>query len=105
MAKIIGIDGMTHDELNRELAAGARFVIFQYTISLLVITVKRGSNIHFIKSGQSASSVGLPFTLITALLGWWGIPWGPIYSIQALHCNLSGGKDVTQSVTRTLTAG
>jgi len=29
----------------------------------------------------------LPFTLLSLLLGWWGNPWGPIYTIQSLWVN------------------
>ena len=42
---------------------------------------------------------GLGFTALTFVLGWWGIPWGPIYSIGSLGTNLSGGKDVTKEIT------
>jgi len=31
-------------------------------------------------------------SLKTLLLGWWGIPWGPIYSVQAIFSNLFGGE-------------
>jgi hypothetical protein len=31
-------------------------------------------------------------------MSWWGIPWGPIYTIQALATNLRGGKNVTHEV-------
>jgi hypothetical protein len=40
----------------------------------------------------------MPWTLLTIVLGWWGIPWGPVYSIQSLVVNLKGGKDVTAEV-------
>jgi len=40
----------------------------------------------------------LKFTILTMLLGWWGIPWGPIYTIGSIFRNLSGGVDVTQEV-------
>jgi ATP-dependent phosphoenolpyruvate carboxykinase len=32
------------------------------------------------------------------LLGWWGIPWGPIYTIAAVVTNIRGGKDVTAEI-------
>jgi hypothetical protein len=41
---------------------------------------------------------GLGWTALTVLLGWWGIPWGPIRTIQCLITNLSGGKDITREV-------
>ena len=98
MARIIGVDGMTHDQLSEELENGGRFVMYQYCISVLVMSFRRGSDIHFIRGGESAVTRGLGFVAMTALLGWWGIPWGPIFSVQSLWTNLSGGKDVTEEV-------
>jgi hypothetical protein len=100
--KIQGIEGMTGTELSIELQQGGTFVIFQYCISILVLTFKRSSNIYFIRAGESAVGKGLVFSLISFLLGWWGIPWGPIYTIQSLVTNFRGGKDVTQEVMASL---
>ena len=82
-----------------ELARGARFVAYEYCISLLLITFKRGSAIYFIRAGESGLAKGLPYTLISLLFGWWGLPWGPIYTIGSFVTNLQGGKDVTSEVT------
>jgi hypothetical protein len=98
MAGIKNLEGLTTDQINRELAHGAKFVVFQFTISVLVMTFRRSSDIYFIRSGESRLIKGLPFTLMTFLLGWWGIPWGPIYSVGSLVNNLNGGKDVTQEI-------
>jgi hypothetical protein len=62
------------------------------------MTFKRNSNIYFIKNGESAFLKGLGYTLLSLVVGWWGIPWGPIHTIGALITNCSGGKDVTQEV-------
>ena len=96
--KVIGIEGMTADELNWELREGGRFVIFQYCISIIILTFRLSSDIYFIRSGESTFNKSIGYTLISLLLGWWGIPWGPIYTIDSLITNLSGGKDVTQEV-------
>lgn len=85
-------------QLKNELQSGARFVVFQYCVSMLVITFKRPSDIYFVRPGESVASIGLVFTLISLLLGWWGIPWGPVYTIQTLAVNFRGGTDVTQKV-------
>ena len=98
MAEIKNIEGLSVDDINRELSNGAKFVVFSYCFSIIVMTYKRGSNIYFIKAGESTLKHGIGFTLITLLFGWWGIPWGPIYSIGALFTNLTGGKNVTQEV-------
>ena len=92
------MEGMTVDEINEELRKGAKFVIYQYCISCVVMTFKRSSDIFFIKSGESSLKEGILYTLGSLLLGWWGIPWGPIYTIGAVCKNLSGGEDVTSQV-------
>ncbi len=98
MAKINGLENMTMGQLQQEIQQGGKFVLFQYCISLLVITFKRSSDIYFIRHGESAVGKGLPFTLLSLVLGWWGIPWGPIYTVQSVWVNFGGGKDVTNEV-------
>ena len=98
MAEIKNIEGLSVNDINRELSRGAKFIVFQYCFSIILMTFKRGSDIYFIKAGESTFKHSIGFTLITLIFGWWGIPWGPIYSIGALFSNLSGGKDVTQDV-------
>lgn len=96
--KISGIEGMSADQLRFELERGGRFVLFQYCVSLLVITFKRQSPIYFIRAGENPFGKGIGFTLLTLVAGWWGIPWGPIYSVQSIYLNFSGGKDVTKEI-------
>jgi hypothetical protein len=100
--KIKNIEGLTVDEMNREVSNGAKFVIYRYAMSFLVITLKRPSDIYFVRSNEKAIVKGLPYTFLTLVLGWWGIPWGPIYSIQSLAKNLGGGTDVTKEVIASL---
>lgn len=76
---IYGTEGMNGEQLYDEIHRGGRFVVYQYAVSLLVITFRRGSDIYFIKAGKSAVAQGLPYTFLSLLLGWWGFPWGIIY--------------------------
>ena len=96
--KIHGTDGLTNEQVHEEIGRGGRFVIYQYCISIGIMTFKRGSNIHFLKAGQGSVGKGLGFSAVSFVLGWWGIPWGPIYTIQSLWNNFRGGLDVTQEV-------
>ncbi|HYX70166.1 MAG TPA: hypothetical protein VE825_13600 [Terriglobales bacterium] len=95
--KVHGLDGLSGQQLQFELQRGAKFVVYNYCVSLLVITFKR-AQIYFVRSEENRVVKGLPWTLLSLVLGWWGIPWGPIYTIQALVVNLGGGKDVTQQM-------
>ena len=99
---IQGIDRMSGDQLAFELERGGRFVMFEYCISLVIVTFKRPSDIFFIRSGKSAVTKGLGYTFLSLIFGWWGIPWGPIYTIGSVFTNLSGGKDVTDDVLASL---
>jgi hypothetical protein len=93
--KINGIEGMTQDQLRFELQRGAKIVCYQYCISIFILSFRRSSDAYYIPAGQSSVGKGLPWTVVTLVMGWWGIPWGPIFSIQSLITNFKGGKDLT----------
>ena len=96
--KIVGIEHLSQEQIQTELQGGARFIVYQYCISVLVMSFKRSSNIHFVPAGKSATAKSVPFVLASLLLGWWGIPWGPIWTIGTVAKNLGGGIDVTGEV-------
>lgn len=101
--KIKGIEGLTVNDLNREVERGAKFVQYYYTISIVVMTFKRPTSIYFVRGGESAVGKGIWFSIITFVFGWWGIPWGPIYSIGSLFTNFTGGKDLTTAIMASFT--
>lgn len=95
---------LSTDQLRDILKDGGKVVAYAYTISILIMTFKRSSELYLYRSGENRVQSGLFFSLITLLLGWWGIPWGPIYSIQSLWQNFSGGIDVTKEILAKLEA-
>lgn len=101
---IKGIEGMTLQDINEEVERGGRFVLYTYVVSILVMTFKQPTDIYFVRGAESRVGKGLAYTLVTLLAGWWGIPWGPIYSIGTIFTNLSGGKDLTTEVLHDLLA-
>jgi len=96
--KIVGAENMSEDQMRFEIQRGAKLVYYQYAVSILVMSFRRASNIYFIPAGANAIAKGLPWTGLSLLVGWWGIPWGPIWTIQALVTNFRGGKDVTAEI-------
>jgi hypothetical protein len=97
------VAGMSPHEIAFEVQRGGRFVIYQYCVSLLVITLRRNSPVKFVRAGESAVTAGLPFTLLSLVAGWWGIPFGLIYTPQVIYKNLNGGIDVTNAVMNRMT--
>jgi hypothetical protein len=98
MALIKNTEGLSTDRLNDELRKGAKFVVFSYTISVIVITSRRTSDIYFVKADEASSKYSWKYSLLTLFFGWWGIPFGPIFSLVSFYKNFTGGKDVTPEV-------
>jgi hypothetical protein len=97
-ASIRGLGRLTVGEMRAEVKAGARFVVFEYVLSFLVLVRRRTSPIFFVRPGQSVFRLALPYNLITLLLGWWSFPFGPGFTIGAIRDNLRGGHDVSAPV-------
>ena len=99
--RIRGADNLTPAQLADELAAGGRVVFYEYCISLIVLTLRCPTDLYLLRPGEGGVWRGLPYTLLSLLLGWWGIPMGILYTPLAVLTNLGGGCDVTDEV-RTL---
>lgn len=97
------VDGKTLDQLKQDVADGGRFVVFQYTISLFAVTLRRMTAAHFIPAGQSGAAYMTTPNTLSLIFGWWCIPWGPIRTLQSLKLNKKGGIDVTKDVMLNLT--
>jgi hypothetical protein len=95
---IKGIEGLSPDQVRRELERGAKFVVFQYCVSVLILTFRRSTAIYFVRPGEGVVGKALPWTLLTLVAGWWGFPWGLIYTPMILFQNMRGGKDVTAAL-------
>ena len=94
-SEIAGLEGLSNEEILWELQNGGRFVVYQYCVSFLVVTLPRTSQVHFIRGSESAVARGMKYTLLSLLLGWWGIPFGPFCTIEAIAVNLAGGRNIT----------
>lgn len=98
MVKINGIGRMTVGEMREAVKNGARFVVFEYVLSFIVISRRRVSLTYFVRPGESMFAKSLGYNLITLLMGWWSFPFGPGLTIGAIRDNLRGGTDVSVKV-------
>lgn len=99
---IKGAEGLSLAELNEELRTGGDLIVYEYCVSVLVMTFKRNSAIYLIRNGESEFTKGMIYTIISIMFGWWGFPWGPIYTIVAILTNCKGGKNVTNEIINSL---
>lgn len=67
---------------------------FLLTASIVVLTFKIPSR-YYVAGRGNLTLAQTAYTVATLLLGWWGVPWGPIHTVQALEKNVSGGYKTT----------
>lgn len=84
-----------------KIPAQPRYSIF-YEVKSYIFATSR-SPIQGIFCRSCADKKSLKATITTWLLGWWGFPWGPLYSIHALFVNLFGGTKPSDVNARILT--
>lgn len=77
MAKIQGIAGMSPQQISFEINRGGRFVFYRYCFSAVVVTVMQGTDIYFVRADESRIRKGVPWSLLTLLVGWWVYPGVP----------------------------
>lgn len=77
---------------------GARYVRFEMWFSFVVITVRRQSPVYLTHSWRQRFVLGCRYSVLSLLLGPWGVPWGLLGTIWALWVNTTGGSDCTAEV-------
>ena len=95
MSEIAGAEGLSHAELVAELERGGRLVRFSYAVSLCVISWGSDSRPHLVRAGEGTFFKALPYTLWTLFLGWWAIPFGPVFTFAAGGLKLMPGMPKT----------
>lgn len=97
-SKINNIEGLSPAQIRQLVKDGGEFVVYKYCISIIVMSFNRNSEIYFIHPDKNSTSIGIKFFFISIFFGWWGIPWGPIYTIGGIYNVLTGGTDLTHEV-------
>jgi hypothetical protein len=87
----------TNAELRAEISRGGRLVVFPYCVSPIVVTLRRHTRAYVFPFGESHFGTSLKWALVSFLFGWWGIPWGFIYTPPTLWRTLNGGIDITDA--------
>lgn len=76
------------------ITPGTTLTRYEVALSFLVVSFKVPSRLYIV--GHDATLlVATAFTVISLLLGWWGVPWGPIYTVRAVWSNVRGGATRT----------
>lgn len=68
-----------------------KLVRYQFCVSVIVLTLVRATGFHRTEDNNAAF---ISCMIINILGGWWGIPWGPIRTIQCFIEN-SKAQEIT----------
>ncbi len=93
-------NGVIVDYYGTPMSVRSRLTRYRYCYSYIVMTSSRSSGFYLADGtadDEDAKNAKLTCQLITALSGWWGIPWGIIHSVQFLVSN--GVKNGTNDET------
>ncbi|MEI6986770.1 MAG: J domain-containing protein [Rhodospirillaceae bacterium] len=72
------------------ISAQPRYAIYWRVIGFGLGTLRQPVRGVFCRS--CADGQALRASAVTLLLGWWGLPWGPVWTIKALWSNMLGGR-------------
>lgn len=67
-----------------------RLTVFPWVVSIVIMSYKRAAVGIFCSSCRSSER--WKYFGLSALFGWWGIPWGLFWTLEALAHNASGGQ-------------
>lgn len=67
-----------------------RMTVFPWVVSIVIMSYRRAEVGIFCSACRSSER--WKYFGISALFGWWGIPWGLFWTLEALAQNASGGK-------------
>jgi len=63
---------------------------YQLALSFVIMSYKVPTRIYVVDH-HSTGLVGGVCTALSLVFGWWGIPWGPVFTVQAISRNVRGG--------------
>lgn len=86
------------EKLLEAVSNGARFVMFQYCISPLAMSMIRYSPAILILSEDDLKAKCSQYNQVSKTFGWWSFPYGPRDTLRSFSVNNDGGIDLTEDV-------
>ena len=89
VANIDAVRAGTARYQDQPISYATRVRVYHTVLSFLVVTLKLPTGLVLHRSGRDLA-LRAGCSLVSLVFGWWGIPWGPIWTVQALAGNLRG---------------
>ncbi len=95
---LINTEGLSKEDILEKIASGGRFIVFQYTLSLGLVSFYRLTRPILVCSNQEFVKYRNKYNLMSWLFGLWFIPTGPYRVVKSLKINNRGGIDTTKDI-------
>jgi len=95
---LAGTEGMTLGDIELDVLKGGRFLRYHWNISVIVLSFRKSTTLSYVRSDRSAGLGALGWGTFSLFFGWWGFPWGIVYTPLSLWHNTRGGTDHTHEV-------
>ena len=97
--KLVIDQNISFDELKGLVENGAKFISYQYVISVpIFFPTQRLSKLFLIRKNEKPSKYAAGYNFLNILLGIWGLPFGPVFMIRSIALNRKGGVNFTEDV-------
>ncbi|WP_075344369.1 hypothetical protein [Tenacibaculum agarivorans] len=96
VCKLKNVDDLNMQSLQKRIDNGYRFVVYQYSISLIAGNIFTVSPAYLLKKEDTKKHT-LKYNLLSSILGWWSLN-GVTNTLKSLKTNSRGGIDVTEDI-------
>lgn len=76
------------------LSYATRLRVYHVVVSLLVVSFRTRTR-PVLHPSRASTATRLASCAVTLACGWWGIPWGPIWTLRAMSRNVRGKDELT----------
>ena len=85
-----------YDTVVDQVMDGTRFVTIPFVFSIVILSFKRHiGGVHEVRTGEFPIGGLAKAAVVTALFGWWGFPFGILWSLLTIFYLWRGGRDQT----------
>lgn len=82
-----------------EVMQGKRYVTYPFVFSILILSFQRSvGGVRVVETGKWPVGPLFGAAVVTILFGWWGFPWGLLWTPLALFHLWNGGRDSTRDI-------
>lgn len=78
-----------------EITPQTELVSYTYVISIIVMSFRHSTRYYFKEAERGKALMAKLLCILCNLTcGWWGIPWGPVWTVKETACNIGDPRTI-----------